>query len=1113
MKLCEACCLKVDSKNTRRLNGDEYEHAFKFIGMTCVQLVCKNCYVKFYKVNNFEKDLLEKKEKLETTRRTISQQILELPGVKRCISSITGITIKQESGEDVSTSPRKQCISKVDVFKSGTDNKSTQTTPNMEWCKEKDVHGRALRQNKKYPENTGIKYLSQSKFKPGFRYYLKKRIPQQTLRQILMKETRKSLKSLARNKKIPWSSGLSLDVLRRMSFMDIIELFKEEVPFLYDMIVASLTPFLRSYEEICISKIQSVLGFIFSIIAFRAYPLKSTLVQKMNSIQMWRAGCKRSLLTDFSRLGICVVEKRLQETLNSLKETFDEETKQWMREVQVFVYGHKETPSSPSQPAVDKLWESVNDVSKDQEEDLDEDSEWEDAEDDSEEEAEETDDHAVVKPIVGKKVHNTVQCKGDMMEYQDVNEDSLALQPEADRTEGVVVSREVQNITCEVEETAPEDSDAAKKYPSGYTLCVENIGKTTLLRNMTRDLENKNPKVAAAYAVKNRIPTTDLDDTDVRMAKDIDLDTFILSDDEQMLIRDRLVNMVSRIIKRYITAAQNVQIEDHYTHKFEKESSNKSEMCNLGVMEGSPTSMPEVLKMIEKLHDYVPTDGTKLHKLITLGDTSFGKYHVEAQQARANSGTPLTRLAGLEPFPQEFDKRMLLIQDIMDQYYYCKSSMAKGTLAQLRNLLNLKAVSRNVPDMFNHVADFLKFVTECYVIAFAMKILCIEDFDDVTVVTMKDVIEASQLIVTQIWCPIEVVDEESAQSDTYCFCQQTITDEDDDEPMIECEGIDCQNGKWFHFACVNLSAEEIPEGSWYCSHSCEQGLSSCCWCKRNKDEAMVECSNSDCPNGSSFHASCVGLTDDELPIVGEPWYCTKECMEHKKRAKRTIIGDKDLKYAYTQRITWAGLNDLIRRDAILHNDGPMMILYWKADLAHFYANNHRNHLLMGHRLIASVNGWVSERLRTDLVWNRTLNLTGGIGCNDEAGRVKTILDQEFKDSLCSCCSKVTTDTSLSYGSLPMGIGKELQKLYAFTPETSVPEPPMRKASVDRTDDMRTIVGLIRKEKLTEIVPGRAHKTFQRLSKNKISKTNFLKGMKDLSKRLDRYRAVTAVWNH
>ncbi|WAQ97435.1 hypothetical protein MAR_030125 [Mya arenaria] len=909
MKLCEACCLKVDSKNTRRLNGDEYEHAFKFIGMTCVQLVCKNCYVKFYKVNNFEKDLLEKKEKLETTRRTISQQILELPGVKRCISSITGITIKQESGEDVSTSPRKQCISKVDVFKSGTDNKSTQTTPNMEWCKEKDVHGRALRQ----------------------------------------------------------------------------------------------------------------------------------------------------LLTDFSRLGICVVEKRLQETLNSLKETFDEETKQWMREVQVFVYGHKETPSSPSQPAVDKLWESVNDVSKDQEEDLDEDSEWEDAEDDSEEEAEETDDHAVVKPIVGKKVHNTVQCKGDMMEYQDVNEDSLALQPEADRTEGVVVSREVQNITCEVEETAPEDSDAAKKYPS-------------------------------AYAVKNRIPTTDLDDTDVRMAKDIDLDTFILSDDEQMLIRDRLVNMVSRIIKRYITAAQNVQIEDHYTHKFEKESSNKS----------SPTSMPEVLKMIEKLHDYVPTDGTKLHKLITLGDTSFGKYHVEAQQARANSGTPLTRLAGLEPFPQEFDKRMLLIQDIMDQYYYCKSSMAKGTLAQLRNLLNLKAVSRNVPDMFNHVADFLKFVTECYVIAFAMKILCIEDFDDVTVVTMKDVIEASQLIVTQIWCPIEVVDEEN---------------EDDDEPMIECEGIDCQNGKWFHFACVNLSAEEIPEGSWYCSHSCEQGLSSCCWCKRNKDEAMVECSNSDCPNGSSFHASCVGLTDDELPIVGEPWYCTKECMEHKKRAKRTIIGDKDLKYAYTQRITWAGLNDLIRRDAILHNDGPMMILYWKADLAHFYANNHRNHLLMGHRLIASVNGWVSERLRTDLVWNRTLNLTGGIGCNDEAGRVKTILDQEFKDSLCSCCSKVTTDTSLSYGSLPMGIGKELQKLYAFTPETSVPEPPMRKASVDRTDDMRTIVGLIRKEKLTEIVPGRAHKTFQRLSKNKISKTNFLKGMKDLSKRLDRYRAVTAVWNH
>lgn len=47
-------------------------------------------------------------------------------------------------------------------------------------------------------------------------------------------------------------------------------------------------------------------------------------------------------------------------------------------------------------------------------------------------------------------------------------------------------------------------------------------------------------------------------------------------------------------------------------------------------------------------------------------------------------------------------------------------------------------------------------------------------------------------------------------------------------------------------------------------------------------------------------------------------------------------------------------------------------------------------------LFAGLNGFVTERLRQDLIWNRTVNLRGGRGKNDEADLVNEFLNREFK---------------------------------------------------------------------------------------------------------------------
>jgi hypothetical protein len=46
--------------------------------------------------------------------------------------------------------------------------------------------------------------------------------------------------------------------------------------------------------------------------------------------------------------------------------------------------------------------------------------------------------------------------------------------------------------------------------------------------------------------------------------------------------------------------------------------------------------------------------------------------------------------------------------------------------------------------------------------------------------------------------------------------------------------------------------------------------------------------------------------------------------------------------------------------------------------------------------LAGINGWLPQRLQKDLLWNRTVNLTGGAGKNLEMDLVNEMLNKEFK---------------------------------------------------------------------------------------------------------------------
>ena len=85
------------------------------------------------------------------------------------------------------------------------------------------------------------------------------------------------------------------------------------------------------------------------------------------------------------------------------------------------------------------------------------------------------------------------------------------------------------------------------------------------------------------------------------------------------------------------------------------------------------------------------------------------------------------------------------------------------------------------------------------------------DFSDLS----DDEIEQITLFAEQF--DIESEDDES--DNTYCICRQQGTTE-----MIACDNDKCDI-EWFHYECIGLSPETIPEDSWICDR-CRPGPSS-----------------------------------------------------------------------------------------------------------------------------------------------------------------------------------------------------------------------------------------------------------------------------------------------
>jgi len=61
---------------------------------------------------------------------------------------------------------------------------------------------------------------------------------------------------------------------------------------------------------------------------------------------------------------------------------------------------------------------------------------------------------------------------------------------------------------------------------------------------------------------------------------------------------------------------------------------------------------------------------------------------------------------------------------------------------------------------------------------------------------------------------LQKIKEADPNEPRYCVCNQVSYGD-----MVGCDNDDCENGEWFHYACVGLQQE--PKGKWFCSDACD----------------------------------------------------------------------------------------------------------------------------------------------------------------------------------------------------------------------------------------------------------------------------------------------------
>ncbi|KAL3879135.1 hypothetical protein ACJMK2_031446, partial [Sinanodonta woodiana] len=89
------------------------------------------------------------------------------------------------------------------------------------------------------------------------------------------------------------------------------------------------------------------------------------------------------------------------------------------------------------------------------------------------------------------------------------------------------------------------------------------------------------------------------------------------------------------------------------------------------------------------------------------------------------------------------------------------------------------------------------------------------------------------------------------------------------------------------------------------------------------DEECIYCDNHSWPKRRRFHLTCLGLSDNDVP-VGES-FCSGQCEVMSTKSTKDYKSNQDHIFENSKALLWRGIGEMACHDAIREGDGDRII--------------------------------------------------------------------------------------------------------------------------------------------------------------------------------------------
>ena len=171
----------------------------------------------------------------------------------------------------------------------------------------------------------------------------------------------------------------------------------------------------------------------------------------------------------------------------------------------------------------------------------------------------------------------------DSSSCQDITEQSFDDQISEllfDVSEQSLSDESLNETTVSIEPEATEICTIVKSTNAGYKLVFDNIDKTIKPRFMTQESQTTTIHYVQAYAVKDRIDYSSIDD---EQKSETNLYTILPDSEDYCLLKERFVVHVSRVITTYLDFFREDfkgLTQRHIPHRYSTEMCRKSEIVS-----------------------------------------------------------------------------------------------------------------------------------------------------------------------------------------------------------------------------------------------------------------------------------------------------------------------------------------------------------------------------------------------------------------------------------------------------------------------------------------------------------------------------------------------------